>query len=101
MKPVILFSDDDGFVKIKQEPLIKLIDDAYNAGYEDGKKSSITITPTWTSPWTEPPVTYDKWEVTCDKTKRNSVSSDPAWWTSPSSICGSNQDSVNLGRPEG
>lgn len=101
MKPVILFSDEHGFVKIKQNELLKLMDDVYNAGYEDGKKSSITLTPTWTSPWTAPPAKYEKYEVTCDETKRNSVSSDPAWWTSPSSICGRDQDSITLGKPEG
>lgn len=69
MKPeiIIMKEKDNKIIFDDKETLIKLLDQFYEAGYQDGKKNSITITnPSesniWsrpsTSPWTNQPY-YD------------------------------------------
>ncbi len=59
MKPVILKADQDGRVLITAEEIEKIISDAYDQGYQDGK-GSVTIN-------YEPQTTWNKWPpITCD-----------------------------------
>lgn len=56
MKPIILKEDKDGNIKIVPEEIQKMIDDAYQAGFEDGRRSvPITIQPTLIEPWWRSP----------------------------------------------
>lgn len=45
MKPVVVFVGNGENVEIEKKKLEKLVDDAYNAGYTDGRYSNTT--PTW------------------------------------------------------
>lgn len=55
MKPIILKSDKDGNIIVTPEEIEKMVNDAYNAGYADGRASvPTTVTtpsypslPTW------------------------------------------------------
>ena len=56
MKPIILKADKDGNIIVNTEEIEKMVNDAYNAGYADGRASvPVTITspsyppylPTW------------------------------------------------------
>lgn len=59
MKPVILKADQDGRIMITAEEIEKIISDAYDQGYQDGK-GSVTV------PY-EPETTWSKWPpITCD-----------------------------------
>lgn len=60
MKPVILKADQDGRILITAEEIEKIISDAYDQGYQDGK-GSVTVT-------YEPQTTWNHWppNITCD-----------------------------------
>lgn len=70
MKPIIIKTDKDGNIKITEEELAKIVDDAYNAGFKDGSRViSPTITsPTWPpyNPYEDNPYLY---KITCDPYK--------------------------------
>jgi len=57
MKPIILEKDKDGRIKVTSEDIQKMIDEAYQSGYEDGRKSIQVIIPPyspepwWKTPW--------------------------------------------------
>lgn len=89
MKPYIVYIKEgpkDGYVKIKESELKRLIEQAYDNGYEEGKKTnwwtynpSITYTkttgtvPTYiNNPTPTNPDLY-KYEVTCSGETANSV----------------------------
>ena len=67
MKPIILKEDNDGNIKIVPEEIQKMIDDAYQAGFEDGRRSApITIQPALIKPWWESPwYSTDHVSITC------------------------------------
>ena len=82
MKPLLIKTDKDGNLKITIDDLQKMIDCAYDSGFEDGKKSAPTITsPTWTQPISVPTINPNyyttgtpwwethKYEVTCNEAK--------------------------------
>lgn len=59
MKPVILKADQSGKILITAEEIEKIISDAYDQGYQDGK-GSVTVT-------YDPQTTWNKWPpITCD-----------------------------------
>ena len=60
MKPIIIKVDSEGKIKITEEELKKIIDDAYNQGYQDYQKNVYITTTHPTQPMN--PYTY---EVTC------------------------------------
>lgn len=69
MKPIILKADQDGKILINAEDIEKMVSDAYNEGYSDGKRETpITINnprvdyPGVGNPWL--PTWYTT--VTCD-----------------------------------
>lgn len=69
MKPVVIESDEKGIAKITVKYIQELLDEAYNAGYADGKKEA---TPLWYQPHsvptvgtTEVPWWFGKYDVTC------------------------------------
>ena len=67
MKPIILKADQDGKILITAEDVEKMVSDAYNEGYSDGKQAApITINNPRVdnpySPWM--PTWYST--VTCD-----------------------------------
>lgn len=74
MKPIILQTDKDGFVKIKTSELKKMFDDVYNEGYKDGQNSHWW---TYTTPYYYTTANKDWWNdhitVNCDD---KTVSSD-------------------------
>ena len=39
MKPIILEKDKDGNVRVTADEIKKMVEDAYESGYEDGRKS--------------------------------------------------------------
>ena len=43
MKPIIIKVDSEGKIKITEEELKKIIDDAYNQGFQDGQKQPYVI----------------------------------------------------------
>ena len=45
MKPIIIKVDSEGKIKITEAELKKIIDDAYNQGYQDWQKN-VYVTPT-------------------------------------------------------
>jgi len=59
MKPIILKADQDGKILITADEIMKMVQDAYDEGYRDGRASNpVTITsPNWpvnvpeTTPW--------------------------------------------------
>lgn len=68
MKPVILKADQDGRILITAEEIEKIVSDAYDQGYQDGK-GSVTVT-------YEPQTTWNKWPpITCDSVTFSSVDS--------------------------
>ena len=66
MKPIILKAGQDGKIMITAEEIEKMVSDAYNEGYCDGKANG-GITITQPSPWTPSPY-IPTWytTVTCD-----------------------------------
>ena len=60
MKPVILKADQSGKILITAEEIEKIVSDAYDQGYQDGK-GAVTIT-------YDPQTTWNKWPptITCD-----------------------------------
>lgn len=63
MKPIVLKADQDGKILISAEEIEKLVSDAYDEGYRDGKAAApITVSPgisTPQYPW------YDHVHITC------------------------------------
>ena len=49
MKPIVLYVED-GYIKITKEKLDKIISEAYEQGYADGKKTSVSYLNTITNP---------------------------------------------------
>lgn len=72
MKPIIIKTDKDDNIKITEEELAKIVDDAYNAGFKDGSR---VISPTITSPTWPPYNPYEDntnpypYKITCDPYK--------------------------------
>ena len=64
MKPIILEKDANGNLKLTAEEIKRMVEDAYDAGYEDGKKSVTIINPipltTPSCPWQPTWVATDK-----------------------------------------
>ena len=60
MKPVILKADQDGRIVITAEEIEKIVSDAYDQGYQDGK-GSVTVTYEPQTTWNQSPPT-----ITCD-----------------------------------
>ena len=73
MKPIVIESDENGIAKITVKSLQVLLEDAYNTGFEDGKKDA---TPMWYQPhsiptvgqpnWYDDKFKYGKYDVTCN-----------------------------------
>ena len=65
---VIVEKNKDGKIELATEELQKMLDDAYNQGYSDGKSSVTHITypsyPTWYDNFG--PLTTDKVIITCN-----------------------------------
>jgi len=70
MKPVILKADQSGKILITAEEIEKIVSDAYDQGYQDGKGSVVTVT-------CDPQTTWNKWppNITCDSVTFSSVDS--------------------------
>ncbi len=68
MKPIILVKDKDGKIEIPEAEIKKLISDAYDEGYRDGRQSQSWISTTPSVIWNNDPnkVTLDKYTVTCN-----------------------------------
>ncbi len=72
MRPIILQTDKEGFVKIKTNELKKIFDDIYNEGYRDGQNSHwwTYTTPSWIytndSTSTGDKKQWDDMQITCD-----------------------------------
>lgn len=58
MKPIIIKVDSMGNIKITENELKNIVDEAYNQGYQDGQKQ-----PFLTQPWQYP--NYYKTDLTC------------------------------------
>jgi len=91
MKPLLIKVDKDGNLKITIDELQKMIDSAYDSGFEDGKKSAPTITtPTWPQPTYVPTTTPDTakpwWYTERPAVTCNTPLDDKAWWVKPSSV---------------
>ena len=70
MKPIILEKDKDGNVHITVDEIKKMVEDAYESGYEDGRKS-VPITVPTPYPYTPTPYTptwidRDHIVITCE-----------------------------------
>ena len=66
MKPIIVKVDSEGKIKITEEELKHIVDDAYNQGFQDGQKQmAITTNPYPINPC-QNPVWY-KTDVTCSQ----------------------------------
>ncbi len=70
MKPIVLEKDKDGNVHITVDEIKKIVEDAYESGYEDGRKSVPIIVP---SPYPSTPTPYtpnwidrDHITITCE-----------------------------------
>lgn len=70
MKPVILKADQSGKILITAEEIEKIVSDAYDQGYQDGKGSVVTVT-------YDPQTTWSKWppNITCDSVTFSNVDS--------------------------
>ena len=84
MKPIVLQTDKDGFVKIKTNELKKIFDDIYNEGYRDGQNSHwwTYTTPSWTyTPskdwWNNITVTCDDKTISSDVISSGTIHVDP------------------------
>lgn len=68
MKPIILVKDKDGKIDIAETEIKKLISDAYDEGYRDGRQSQSWISTTPSVIWNNDPnkVTLDKYITTCN-----------------------------------
>ena len=85
MKPIVKIIDaNEGVIKFSKAELEKLLDDIYNAGYQDGQAASKPINePSLTNPYGYPyPVYYgtgtpsyypNKYEITCNSTGSDTV----------------------------
>lgn len=70
MKPIIVKVDSEGKIKITEEELKRIVDDAYNQGLQDGQQHTITtpyINPVYPA---QSPVWY-KTDVTCSQRRAN------------------------------
>lgn len=69
MKPIVFYDFylmDNNKVTIEKEKLDKLLEDVYNAGFEDGRRESRS--------WITNPPKYGEWAITCDSNiKRNPI----------------------------
>lgn len=67
MKPIILVKDKDGKIEIAESEIKKLISDAYDEGYRDGRQSQSWISTTPSVIWNNDPnkITLDKYTTTC------------------------------------
>lgn len=45
MKPIIIKVDSNGAVNITEDELKRIVDEAYNQGFQDGQKQSFVTTP--------------------------------------------------------
>jgi len=64
MKPVVIVKDQNGNVQLTVEEVKKMVEDAYDAGYADGK-SAIQYYPI--APIAVPDLGYPNgWKVTCN-----------------------------------
>ena len=68
MKPIILVKDKDGKIEITEAEIKKLISDAYDEGYRDGRQSQSWISTTPSVIWNNDPnkITLDKYITTCN-----------------------------------
>ena len=64
MKPIIIKVDSMGNIKITENELKNIVDEAYNQGYQDGQKQSFL-----TQPWQNP--NYYKTDFTCSNDNSN------------------------------
>ena len=72
MKPIVLEKDANGNIKLTVEEIKRMVEDAYDAGYKDGKNSVTVINPIpsttpsypWQPTWPEPKV-GDHITITC------------------------------------
>ena len=55
MKPIILVKDKDGKIEIAEAEIKKLISDAYDEGYRDGRQSQSWISTTPSVIWNNDP----------------------------------------------
>ena len=67
MKPIVLKENNDGSIVITSDEIQKIIEDAYQAGFDDGRRSvPVTVTPTIIEPWWRQPwSTTDHVTITC------------------------------------
>lgn len=70
MKPIVLERDKDGNVRVTVDEIKKMVEDAYESGYEDGRKS-VTITvpvpyPNTPMPYTPTWIDRDHIVITCE-----------------------------------
>lgn len=70
MKPIILEKDKDGNVRVTVDEIKKMVEDAYESGYEDGRKSApITVPPPYPynpTPYTPTWIDRDHIVITCE-----------------------------------
>lgn len=75
MKPIILEKDKDGKLQVTVDEIKKMVEDAYEAGYEDGRKAvpiTIPSTPFYTPmPNTTPWIDRDHIVITCKTLPEN------------------------------
>ena len=66
MKPIIIIHDktDDGKLPFTEEELKKIVSDAYESGYDDGKKSNSIYDGGITTTLPYNPLEYNKYNVT-------------------------------------
>ena len=64
MKPIVLKENQDGKIVITADEIERMVNEAYNEGYKDGKANG-GITITNPSPWTPTPQPWYT-TVTCD-----------------------------------
>ena len=63
MKPIIVYKDSNGDVKMTSDEFQRLIDDAYNRGYADGMNVNTAVP--LVKPWWEQPWSTDHITITC------------------------------------
>lgn len=86
MRPIILQTDKEGFVKIKTNELKKMFDDVYNEGYKDGQNSY------W---WT---YTTPSWKIST--TNDLTSTGNKKWWDDMQITCNTDQFASTISATE-
>lgn len=65
MQPIVLEKDKDGNVRVTVDEIKKMVEDSYESGYEDGRKS-VPITVPTPYPYTPNWIDRDHIVITCE-----------------------------------